>query len=99
MMTTTVLDFHRKPRPKEYMESHFMSCSREEDWLVWRCHECSRKVKTNLISDEVVFERQGNFFAHHTYQCYRPSQKEWEDAGLPPMDLDVDLRFGPTGGT
>jgi len=96
---TDVLDFHRKPQPKEYKESHFMSCTREDDWLVWRCHECSRKAKTNMTTSEMVFERQGNFFAHHTFQCYRPSQKEWEDADLPPMDLDIDFTFPPKGGT
>jgi hypothetical protein len=96
---TNVLDFYRKPKPKKYKESHLMSCAREYDWLVWRCHECSRKVKTNLKTEELVFERQGDFFAHHTYQCYQASKEEWEESGLQPVDLNADFDFPQKGGT
>jgi hypothetical protein len=40
-----------------------------------------------------MIERKGNFFAHHTYQCYRPSKEELEKSGLPPMDFDYNIEF------
>jgi hypothetical protein len=94
---TNVINFQRKP--KEYKESHFMSCVREDDWIVWRCHECSRKVKSNIGTDEFVIDKQGNFYAHHMFQCYQPSKAEWEKAGVPPMEIGFDLDFPQIGGT
>ena len=88
---TNVINFHQKQR--ENNESHFMSCVREDDWIVWRCHECSRKVKSSIDGDEFVIDKQGNFSAHHMFQCYQPSKEEWEKAGVPPMEVGFDLDF------
>jgi hypothetical protein len=88
---TDVLDFHRKPEPKEYKKFHFMSCAKEDDWLVWRCHECSRKVKTNLKSAGLMIERQGNFYAHHSCQGYQLSQEDCEETEFLPTGQDIDF--------
>jgi hypothetical protein len=58
----TVLEFKRKP------EVHNMAVSKDGDWVVWHCDTCSRKVKTNIKTNEMVFERQGDFHATHFYQ-------------------------------
>jgi len=86
---TNVLDFHQNQ--KEFKDFHSMSCVREDNWLVWRCHQCSRKVKTSLKTSEFMIERKGNFFSHHTYQCYHPSKEEFEKSDLPPMDFDIEF--------
>lgn len=77
----------------EARQNHVMSCVREKDWLVWRCHQCSKKVKVNLITDKVIFERQGMFTAHHKYQCYKPSKEEWNETGFFPVDQNIDFTF------
>jgi hypothetical protein len=79
--------------PQNYKEFHFMSCTLEDDWIVWRCHECSRKVKSHVQTSEFIVERQGNFFAHHDLQLYQPSPEEWEAAGLEPAGVEIDLNF------
>lgn len=96
---TKVLRLHGKKEPKEYNEYHIMSCAREDNWLVWRCHECSRKVKTDLKTHEFKVERKGKFFAHHTFQRYQPSTEEWENAGVSPMKIDFDFDFPHSGDT
>ena len=93
---TKVLNFQRKPTDET--ESHFMSCVREDDWIVWRCHECSRKVKSSIEADEMVIEKQGNFYAHHIFQIYQPSKEEWEKAGVSPMEVGFDLDFPQISG-
>lgn len=91
---TNILNLHGKKNPLDYREYHSMSCSREDNWLVWRCHECSRKVKTNLKTHEFKVDRKGKFFAHHTFQSYQPSTREWESAGVSsPMEIDFNFDF------
>ena len=96
---TKVLSLHGKKEAKNYKEYHMMSCTKEDNWLVWRCHECSRKVQTNLKTHEFKIERKGNFFAHHTFQSYQPSTEEWENAGVSPMKIDFDFAFPQPGDT
>jgi hypothetical protein len=91
---TKILKFQRKP--KEQTDPHQMNCVKEDDWIVWRCHECSRKVKSAIRADEMIIERQGNFYARHIYQVYQPSEDEWENAGIPPMKLNFDFDFPQT---
>lgn len=61
-----ILDFQRKSEDKAYKEFHNMWVSQEDDWTIWRCNSCSRKVKMSKDSNEFVVERKGNFYAHHT---------------------------------
>ena len=63
---TKILDFHRKPKAKEFKEFHNMWVSHENEWIIWRCDTCSKKVKLSKDTNEMVIERKGNFYAHHT---------------------------------
>jgi len=47
---------------------HQMTVSREDDWLIWHCDQCRRKVVSNQITGEWYPERQGDLLAHHEYQ-------------------------------
>ena len=81
-------EFRRKPmKSKMYNEFHSMRPAREDNWLLWRCHQCSRKVKISLTTSEFTIERKGNFFSHYTYQFYHPSKEEFEKSDLPPNGL------------
>lgn len=61
-----ILDFQRKSEDKAYREFHCMWVSQEDEWMIWRCNSCPRKVKISKDSKEFVVERKGNFYAHHT---------------------------------
>ena len=61
-----ILKFHRKPKAAEYEEFHNMWVAQENDWVIWRCNTCSRKVMLSKKSNKLVIERKGNFYAHHT---------------------------------
>lgn len=88
---SNVLKFERKP-PK-YTEFHHMSVAKEGDWLVWRCHECSRKVKLHMQTGDMEFERKGKFDAHHTFQCYQPTEQEFKEAGMEPVEIQGEFSF------
>jgi hypothetical protein len=47
----------------------------------------------------MVIEKQGNFYAHHMYQIYQPSEDEWKNAGVSPMKLDFDFDFPQISGS